>query len=265
MLKQTFVATAAGMIACGAMAMEPVTGPLDQTERGIAHGLTEVSDAQLAGMRGRYVASPNEFLYFGVQMMTTWHSPDNQILEAGARMNLDFSGAQPAVSFSPTVSIVSQQTGPANLATTEGRTITSDGLHNITGMTQSVQLAGDHNQVTNVTSIEFLDQVPETQLTAEGPRALALANDQGGAVQAALTDNRVEVRVLLDGQGLAEQIIQGSGQGGGHGALQSITTLGDHHQVTNSLQMALVERAASQRDNIMQGVGISLDTLRGLK
>ena len=128
----------------------------ESADHRLARGIHDVDDGDLADMRGRYVAGDNTVLWFGVEMITTWQTNNGQTLRGMLTLSMDFSKnpSLPQVSFVPTVTIATTSGAtPAPASINLSRNVQSGGLANVSGMTQSVQIAGDNNTAANVTSL----------------------------------------------------------------------------------------------------------------
>lgn len=249
---------ATGMTAAPASA-QPLAG-----ERLLAHGVTEVADSILADMRGRFVPSSDKVLFFGVQMQSSWQTPDGHMLNGGATFSIDFSSAAPDVSFHPTVSITeTEQVG--ELVDTGNRSITGEGTRNVSGLSQSLQIAGDHNRVDNVTRLKLLDKIPDLQLPENGePAATAQKVTNGMTATATLDGTGALVQLEVEGQGLVEQALRAHADGALGQVRQHAQVLGDYHRIANQLDLAVVLRNESQVDALRQGLGGSIASLKGL-
>lgn len=131
----------------------------ESDDRRPASGIHEVADDELADMRGRYVAGNNTVLWFGVEMISTWQSSNGQTLQSTLTVGMDFSKNpnQPQVKFVPTVTIttIGNALPASTTASNISRSVQSAGLANVSGLTQSVQIAGDNNAASNVTSLDI--------------------------------------------------------------------------------------------------------------
>jgi len=231
--------------------------------------VSAVPDSMLAEMRGKYVASATQVVYFGVMMQSNWQTPDGSLLSAGANVVVDLSNSAPSVSFIPTANVALSGNGDASqFVDTSGREATSSGLGNVSGITQSVQVAGDYNATHNLVRVNFLSGVPlDEALTTDLTRASANASigDVGLSGYSAIDDNSVTVHLEVDGQGVAEQSIRGTVFGAsGKGVSQSIVALGDRQQIMNQLDMNVVVRQDSATKVLRQGLGSALGSLRGI-
>jgi len=233
----------------------------------VVPGMVVVPDPKLAVMRGKYVASTNQVVYFGVQMQTNWETPNGVLLNAGAAVQVNMTNSTPEVKFYPTASVVPAE-NDVEYTDTSGRTASSDGVNNISGITQSIQTAGDFNSTKNVTRINFLDEVPVDDALNGDLSSAAFEYTNSGVVMSGhstLDENSAVVHLEVDGQGVAEQSIRGSVEGAnGKGVYQTITVLGDHHQITNQLNMDVVVREESAQVVQQKSMGSAIGTLRGL-
>lgn len=153
--KRSLLFTAVALaIACGC---NNVLAYEVNADRHVGTGIHEVADQELADMRGRYVVGDNTVLWFGVQMVSTWQTNNGQILQSALSLGLNFSknANEPQVTFVPTVTITTLSNALPSPSTPShiSRSIQSGGVANVGGLTQSVQIAGDRNAASNVTSL----------------------------------------------------------------------------------------------------------------
>ena len=220
-----------------------------------------VSDSTLDSMRGRFITGAGQILYFGVEMLSTWHSPDGRVLNGSALLSFDFSKGMPQVTFVPTVSIV-QGSGSGALVDTTGRSIDASGLANVSGIAQGIQIVGDHNSAGNSTELHVTTTLPaSTDAGIAGNAALAVG-DANASV--ALQPDSMAVTLGVDGQGSLRQIIRGDASGGGS-VLQTVSLLGDGHDVGNQLRITLVQPSTGAALQLRQNVALSLGLLQGLR
>ncbi len=233
---------------------------------GVGQGISVLTNPEMATIRGKYVVAADTVLYFGVEMASVWRTQDGQQLQGGARLGLDFSGgASPTVSFTPTVSILSG-TGRGTAIDTSNRTVSSSGIDNVTGLGQSIQVAGDYNTASNTLSVRLLDKLPENRGQGVG-ESLSVTDGAGGSATATLNDKGMMVTLSLDGQGVVQQSIRGALRDGartGNGAFQSIKTLGDSHTISNRMQLSILMKPRAESANLSKTLGVSLGGLRGL-
>ncbi|MBW8074698.1 hypothetical protein [Metallibacterium scheffleri] len=220
-----------------------------------------MSDSTLDSMRGRFITGAGQILYFGVEMLSTWHSPDGRVLSGSALLSFDFSKGMPQVTFVPTVSIV-QGSGSGVLVDTTGRSIDASGLANVSGIAQGIQIVGDHNSAGNSTELHVTTTLPaSSDADITGNAALAVG-DANASV--ALQPDSIAVTLGMDGQGSLRQIIRGDASGGGS-VLQTVSLLGDGHDVGNQLRITLVQPSTGAALQLQQNVALSLGLLQGLR
>jgi hypothetical protein len=134
----------------------------DTTDQHVAPGIHEVDDDELANMRGRYTVGDNTVVYFGVEMVSTWHTDTGQVLQSAVTVEMNFgkNHNQPQVTFVPTVTITTTDAPlpTSTIPSTINRSVQSGGIANVGGLTQSVQLAGDGNAASNVTSLNIQNE-----------------------------------------------------------------------------------------------------------
>jgi hypothetical protein len=131
----------------------------DATDQQTASGIHEVDDSELSTMRGRYVVGDNTVVWFGVEMISSWQTNTGQTLQSAMTIGMNFSKNpnQPQVTFVPTVTITTAD-APLPTSTAQSnlnRSVQTGGIANVGGLAQSVQIAGDHNAASNVTSLNI--------------------------------------------------------------------------------------------------------------
>ena len=220
-----------------------------------------VSDSTLDSMRGRFITGAGQILYFGVEMLSTWHSPDGRVLSGSALLSFDFSKGMPQVTFVPTVSIV-QGSGSGALVDTTGRSIDASGLANVSGIAQGIQIVGDHNSAGNSTELHVTTTLPAGAGAGIAGNAALAVGDANASV--ALQPDSMAVTLGVDGQGSLRQIIRGDVSGSGS-VLQTVSLLGDGHDVGNQLRITLVQPSTGAALQLQQNVALSLGLLQGLR
>src|SRR5690606_16394723 len=98
----------------------------------------EVSDAELAELRGRFVL-PDRVVHFGVTMTTLWQSDAGRI---GAQVQMQVnSDSQPSLH----VSFLDEASSAGvTFAQGSGQVVGGKGLDSVQGVVQSVRSAGDY-------------------------------------------------------------------------------------------------------------------------
>ncbi len=225
-----------------------------------------VSDVELADMRGRFLQS-GDVTYFGVQMVTTWQTSDGVIMNTGVEWGVDLGGgsADPTVSFfqlSP--DDVSSSIDPllerqllqeAMLIVNEPVPLTSTagagGLETATGIVQSVQAAGDGNDIGNDIGLAVVDgdaapSLAFPQTTFGAPHDLTETTTvefaAGTKATAFVEDNAIGMVVSIPGAGVVLQELRG-GQGR---AAQHANISSNLNFVRNTMQITFGVDAANQ-------------------
>lgn len=226
-----------------------------------ANGIEEIPDAELGDMRGRYVTGDNTVAWFGVKMISTWRTDTGQLLQGALALNMDFrvSDIHPTIRFEPSVTITGADTPPPAHAAV--RSVDSSGLANISGVRQSVQVAGDHNQASNVTrlTVSDADEVPAA-MAGENPALTASTVARQGDASARASFDGHEARVLLtiEGQGAVEQWIRSGSVG------QSVQLTSDNQWVGNHMEIELVRGTVSTNLPLTQNVAQAIHLARGI-
>lgn len=244
-----------------------------------ATGLTELTDEEMGDMRGRYTVSNNTVAWFGVTMVSTWQNQAGQQLTSSMKVTMDArTPDKPVVSFQPHVSITTVDVAPPS---PDGqREIDIAGLANVTGVTQSIQVAGDDNAAHNVAQVTVRDQVPngegaapagaEPAASADVVPAIAMpdpvsaqatiatASAAGMNAVAQLDGNAARVLLQIDGQGAVEQWINRSGMG------QTIMLSSDGQTASNWMELDIVRNTSQARAGVAQNVAQAIALSRGI-
>ena len=244
-----------------------------------ATGLTELTDEEMGDMRGRYTVSNNTVAWFGVTMVSTWQNQAGQQLTSSMKVTMDArTPDKPVVSFQPHVSITTVDVAPPS---PDGqREIDNAGLANVTGVTQSIQVAGDDNAAHNVAKVTVRDQVPtgegaapagaEPAASADVMPAIAVpdpvasqatiatASAAGMNAVAQLDGNAARVLLQIDGQGAVEQWINRSGMG------QTIMLSSDGQTASNWMELDIVRNTSQARAGVAQNVAQAIALSRGI-
>lgn len=220
-------------------------------------GLQEIPDAELNLMRGRYTVGGNSVAWFGVTMISTWQAANGQSLQGALTLAMDFSkgGRTPKVSFTPSVNITAAN---APLPGASGRAIDGSGLQNVSGLSQSVQIAGDGNRASNVLHLNVRnDGVIPGQ--GSGGGAGSASTQMGDASATASFDgSTAQLQLRMEGQGAVQQWMRSGSVG------QSIQLMADGQQVGNRLQIDLVRQSLGGNLPLAQNVAQAITLNRGI-
>nr|WP_228064383.1 hypothetical protein [Lysobacter avium] len=239
----------------GALSAPPTSADAPAVRR--ATGMAEIPDPELATMRGRYTVGDHQVAWFGVSMISTWQTASGQTLEGTLLLGMDFSqGGRPVVSFTPTVNITAVDapvTGSDGIA----RGVDASGLANVSGMTQSVQVAGDGNIAANVTRLNVRAGDAPAAAAASAPgNATSRVGD--AVASAAFDGGSANVLLQVQGQGAVQQWIRNGSLG------QSIQLTSDHQQVSNRMEIDLVRQSLASNAQLAQNVAQAIQMTRGI-
>lgn len=231
----------------GIMAFSPMANAALPPDIDVFNNMQEVSDSDLGHMRGKF-ASNNQVMYFGIEMVSQWQTPTGNLVTAGANLNIDFrgNGSTPTVQYVPTVTIVSQGQDVAS-AQNGGTNYVSGGagLANVSGVSQSIQVAGQSNSINNGIDMQ-VDISSSAQAgglvssAVQGHAGSVSANGNDGTVATVtLSNNSIGVSVIVPGQGQVLQQIRNQGM------FQAARIGGDLNQIHNNITMHIGLNSAS--------------------
>lgn len=269
------------LLALGAAMLQPAIHACAQASEEApaapGQGISEISDDELSTMRGRYTVGDNTVAWFGVSMISTWQTATGQILESTMKVSMDFShgGNTPKVTFTPTVNITrADAPEPAPAATAVAsvvpapaspqtssepqRSVDASGLQNVSGLVQSVQVAGDANAATNSTQLTVRDGSAPEVAAASAPAGTTSVTDGAATASASYANGTAGVLLLIAGQGEVQQWIRNGSVG------QSIQLTGDAQQISNRLQLDLVRQSVSNNLPLNQNVAQAITLARGI-
>lgn len=190
------------MLALAMLSEASIAGPLAPEERAF-RGKSEIADASLADMRGRYI-SANQILYFGVEMYTEWRNGAGEVVGTSAlNVGIDRSGATPIVSVSGAANNNGSGTGGASPNPTPG-----GGLNQVQGVSQLVQVTGNGNRATNNADVCVGAQCAAVAVSS-GPanNDTGINSVTGARATTYVNGNGVGVSVSVAGKGEARQSI----------------------------------------------------------
>lgn len=223
-------------------------------EMGVFANAQELSDEVLGETRGKFV-SAGQIMTFGVKMVTEWITSTGETINASGTLAVSMISGQPTVSFEPVISV--HQTQPVGQPTSQGNNFVSggQGLENITGVVQSIQVAGNTNGIGNSIGISVKRYNESGGAPPAGNSAsnLNVTTPSGNTAAVALANNGLSVNVNVVDQGQAQQAIRSISQGSGQ-VLQSVRLGGDLNQIRNLINLDIQTRnnAVSSSANTQQ-------------
>jgi hypothetical protein len=188
----------------------------------------ELSDTELAQLRGRYVL-PDRIISFGIVMTSTWKDSAGQVIGGQIGMNFTSGSSQPvlyteAIDYAGNGNPVPQGSGQVR---------GGSGLDSVRGIVQSVRVAGDDNHGLNDLDVRITrGTAPDAAIPKadwNGPKVVSnsagtvrMSNQAGGLAIAIQANN---------GQGTSSQhiaaggVAQHSAIGGNQNSVQNLTAL----------------------------------------
>ena len=193
----------------------------------------EVSDTLLAGVRGRF-ATTNGVVRLGVQMISTWQTDTGNTYRASATLSVGLEG-KPQVQFVPALSIA-EAAGATSPSLDRNIVRSGSGVSNVSGVVQTIQVAGDGNQVMNEAVVSVSTSAKDMPSTGAAAMPSALV---------AVTPNGVKLRSALDARGMvvaievpqAGRALQQLRAGAGAGIVQRGESAADLQRVHNQLSI----------------------------
>lgn len=225
----------------------------------------EVSDDILGSMRGKFVGG-GQIVNFGVQMVSTWQNTQGQILAAAANLNVNIANAtQPVVQFVPHLTIVEAAAPVAPVPQAALQSANGNGISNVSGVAQSIQIAGDGNRIGNDASITITNAPPPPlPAPSGGPQSASLTSPTTGAtVSASVQGNGLSVGISVPNIGRSLQQIKGAAASGG-GIVQMVQAAADLQWIQNRMNI-YVNLQPGGPASAPTGLGSALNTLRGLR
>lgn len=223
-------------------------------EMGVFANAQELSDDVLGETRGKFV-SAGQIMTFGVKMVTEWITSTGETINASGTLAVSMVSGQPTVSFEPNISV--HQTQPIGQPASQGNNFVTggQGLENVTGVVQTIQVAGNTNGIGNAIgiSVKKYNESGNSQPSGNTAPNLNVTTPSGNTAAVALANNGLSVNVNVIDQGEAQQAIRSVSQGNGQ-VLQSVRLGGDLNQIRNLINLDIQTRnnAVSSAANTQQ-------------
>ncbi len=251
-----------------AVALMAGSGTVNSAERRGPFGILggEVSDTELASMRGRFVDGRN-ITFFGIRMSTAWQRVGGHNFNMEMQVNFDMSRGryQPQLTMfhSPNLGNISQSAVTNNL-----ENVSDNGaLENISGVVQNIQVAGNNNTVHNGVDWVVTDQPDDSDASALVPLqdigSQTHISDDGVATRVSVGAEGIGYKVDIPDVGSVSQQISKAQLSGGN-ILQSTQLNSNLNQVLNQIGLTVeLSPQVSQRASIQQ-FHDALANIRGL-
>lgn len=236
--KPKAVALSAALLFCIAA---PHHAYAELPEMGIFANAQELSDDVLGETRGKFV-SGGQIMTFGVQMVTKWVTSSGEVINASGRLAISMGQGQPRVSFEPVINVHQVQVN--QIAASQGSNVVSGskGLDSVTGVVQSIQVAGNANGIGNSIAVSVKRyQGGNDALSGNSSGNLNVITPSGNAASVSLANNGLSVAVDVVDQGQAQQAIRSISQGNGQ-VMQSVRLGGSLNQIRNMINLDIQTR-----------------------
>lgn len=222
----------------------------DIPEMSVFANAYELPDSVLGETRGKFV-SAGQIMNFGVQMVTEWITASGEVINATGNLAINMSGGSPVASFQPVISV--HQVSPTSYTGSGTNNIVSggEGLNNVTGVVQSIQVAGNANGIGNGIGISVKRYDENTPNTVNGSNVsqLDVTTPGGNNANVSLVGNGISVAVGVVNQGQAMQSIRSISQGSGQ-VLQSVRLGGDLNQIRNMINLDIQTRVSASNASL---------------
>jgi hypothetical protein len=227
----TYFATASALLFGGLVTAANAATHIDDFESSaVRNDFRQLDASELGELHGRYVEG-NQVLLFGMEMSTVWQSPTGEVFEARADLQVDLSGASPAVSFTPHITATSDEAYQELAASSDRQvSVIDSGTGNVSGVVQVVQSGGDFNVAGNDFQLDINYGSRRQAQTGNGETSLA--SESGAQVSIQGGANGLGMSIAMPGQGEAAQGIRS-----GRGLHQSVQLTGSHQEVHNMTRM----------------------------
>jgi hypothetical protein len=201
-----------------------------QANTSVFANAVELTDPELRGMRGRFINKDN-IIEFGLVM------DSNISLSAGGSINtgmtVSFSSTT-AIPYQPHVDITYSESGDNQAEETPGATVNVAGTGNITGIVQSIHVAGDDNGVRQDMAID-IKQVTTPAAPGGTPITAPYSTTRGAGDKTTFIVNSNEAGYTTDlGHGQIKQAIMS-----GQGLLQSTQLESSMNSITNNIGLTV--------------------------
>ena len=242
--------------------------------------ISDVSDEELAEMRGRFIRQGRP-VYFGISMQSQWSTAGGEIITAGMNVGINLR-KDVATDNMVTIDVDLGDTGQAAEEITATPNSNLGGLDSTQGVAQAISVAGDDNQAHNKTYMTLRFISPElaekaggkvfyfggkslatSQKTTEITKTTSNVGQNGVVTTAFVDENGVGVKIEVPNQGAAMQLLRGkSGNREGSGFLQSIQLQGNSNRIIN--QLNFVAEFARTNNNV-GNIRPALDSLKAIQ
>jgi len=218
-----------------------------------------VNELQLADVAGKYTIA-GDVVGMNLMMASSWQAANGQNLEGKATLSIALPDSGPAQVRFGTHASASDSRETATGSTLPSGTVSAGaGLHDIEGVAQVIQIAGDGNGAANHAHVN-VSTAPLGIIPGNGQTNASWQAANGAQASAAIAADGVSLQLTMPGAGTVRQQVNAATLGG---IQQNIQFAGDRQQVMNQLQLQLQIRPPSDALLASSGFAQALNMLRG--
>lgn len=209
---------------------------------------------EMAGLTGKFAVA-GEVVGMNLLMTSSWQGQNGQQLQGRAGVSIGLPGsASPHAYYSAEASATEVQ-APGTIGGT-GNVLGGEGLRNLDGASQVIQVAGDGNVASNVAAVDVVRTPLAPSLPAGDVRSASAVAANGATAAVDITNSHVSVQLRIPDLGSVQQQVGGN-------IHQGIQLAADRQVTSNQMQLQLQVQAQSAAALASQGVESSLNMLRG--
>lgn len=227
--------------------------------------IAEVPDPELALLVGKATGIA-PIVGMQLDLVSSWQTQNDTILEGGVSLRFDFSSAQAKVQSSASARVVNGQSAGGQSSAGQSAVGQINGslpLATVRGVGQAIQIAGDANSVNNKLNIDVVNAVNSSALSQGVSTDLSKsARGSGGeTVVASIGQNGVNVTLNVPGSGSARQSLASIRD---PGLRQLVQVNSSANTIANQARLTLTVNPSAPRalTDVLRG---SLSTVTGLQ
>jgi hypothetical protein len=229
------------------------------TNDGACGKVHAIAPERMAEIAGKFSIG-GEVVGMNLQMTSFWQAANGQNLSGKASLVLVLPGSS-SIGL-PQANIQTQASASESTSSSVpggGLVSSGKGMDSVAGAAQLVQVAGDSNSASNLTTIDVSPRTIVLPGGANTPKAEAIAAN-GAKVAVNFANNGVSLTLNVPGAGAAQQRLTTLNA---NNILQSIQIATNRQQVMNQLHLQLQVRLQTATVLAVEGFGQSVNMLRG--
>jgi hypothetical protein len=207
-----------------------------------------VSDEELGDMRGRYI-EPESVNFFGIELASSFQTPDGVVLTATLQFEANFNNGQPLSAPVVLASYQHDQNGIDDPGLEIGgitAEFTAQGLSTVDGAVQANQIAGDDNNAANLLRIRVgdfnADSAGFSDYGAPITQSVVKSFQDGSAIEFTVEANSIGVAIqgpTSQGQSPDNLVAQNINGTVANQIAQQVQLMGDANAVYNTLDVVI--------------------------